>query len=145
MQHEDDCYGSAIASLTLAAPTFAAPVTMTFKNVSTTTTMTVSKISTCGVLSPTPTTVIAGATSSASSTDCGGSVTSSHVKYAMGSKTCEFHISTFYHAADPITGAAAYWERSVPPPTSSGGATCKVVSSSGSITTGAVQAVFSMA
>lgn len=136
---------SAIASLAVAAPALAAPVTMTFKNVSTTTTMTVSNVNTCGVLSPAPVAVAAGNTSAASSTDCGGVASASHVTYAMGSKTCTFHISTIYTQPNPLLGTQGYWTANAST-TPGGGATCAVVSKdvSNLLTTGAFKAVFSM-
>lgn len=134
-----------ISSLAISAPAVAAPVTLTFQNVSTTTTMNVSHVSTCGVLSPPPAAVALGKTSPPSSTDCGSTATSSHVKYAMPYKTCAFHLSTFYTLPNPLTGASGYWTPSALT-TPSGGATCKVVSVdvSNMLTTGAVKAVFSM-
>jgi hypothetical protein len=136
---------SVIASLAIAAPAVAAPVTMTFQNVSTTTPMTVSKINTCGVLLPAPVTVNAGNISAASSTDCGNLVSASHVTYAMGAKACIFHISTIYTPPNPLLGTSGYWTPSAST-TPSGGATCKVVSQdiSNIFTTGAFKAVFSM-
>lgn len=137
---------SAIASFAIASSAFAAPVTMTFKNLSTTTVMRVGTVNACGVLSPLPADVLAGATSPASTTDCGGATSVSHVTYTMGSKRCTFHIATFFTPANPLTGAPAYWTPSLSSPTASGGAICKIVSSdvSSTYTTGAVKAVFSM-
>ena len=117
---------------------------MTFKNVSTTTAMTVSNVNACGVLSPTPQTVLAGNTSPASSTDCGGVASASHVTYAMGSKTCTFHISTIYTQPNPLLGTQGYWTPNAST-TPGGGAICTVVSQDVSnISTGAFKAVFSM-
>ncbi|MGP1665857.1 MAG: hypothetical protein ACTS5I_08125, partial [Rhodanobacter sp.] len=129
----------------IVAPAVAAPVTMTFQNVSTTTTMTVSKINACGVLSPAPVQVFAGNTSAASSTDCGPTLSTAHVTYAMGYKTCEFHLTTIYTSPNPLTGASGYWTPNAST-TPRGGATCKVVSvdMSNIFTTGALKAVFSM-
>jgi hypothetical protein len=137
----------AIAGLSIAVPAVAAPVTMTFKNASTTTVMNVSKVNTCGVLSPTPAKVDVGKTSFASSTDCGSVGSASTVVYSMGTKTCTFNISTIYTAPNymytpPLPG---YWTPKAIA-TGTGGATCAVVSQDASkiLTTGAFAAVFSM-
>lgn len=136
----------AIASLFIAVPAVAAPVTMTFKNVGTTD-MKVSKVNTCGVLSPTPASVLAGKISPASSTDCGGYGSASNVVYTMGTKTCTFIISTFYTPPNPMftPPLAGYWTPKASA-TGTGGATCKVVSQDASkiLTTGAFAAVYSM-
>lgn len=136
---------SAIVSIGIVAPAVAAPVTMTFQNVSTTTTMTVSNVNTCGVLAPAPVTVAFGKTSVASSIDCESVASAAHVTYVMGPKTCAFHISTIYTSPNPITGALGYWTPNVST-TQGGDATCKVVSTdvSNIFVTGAFEAVFSM-
>jgi len=136
-----------IVGLSIAAPAFSASVTMTFKNASTTSSMNVSKVNACGVLSPTPTSVLQGQTSFSSSTDCGASASASSVTYTMGTKTCTFGISTIYTAPNylfnpPIPG---YWTPKAIA-SGTGGATCTVVSQDASkvMTTGAFAAVYSM-
>lgn len=137
----------ALVGLSIAVPAVAAPVTMTFKNVSTTTVMTKYSVNTCGVLSPTPGNVAIGQTSPASSTDCGAVASASTVVYKMGSKTCTFNISTIYTGPNymftpPLPG---YWTPKALA-SGTGGATCTVVSSDVSqiFSTGAFAAVFSM-
>lgn len=129
----------------MTAPAFAATVTMTFQNASTTSDMKVSKVSNCGTLSPTPTTVLAGKTSLPSTGNCYSTSAAAGVTYTMGSKACAFQISTIYTPPNPLLGTSGYWTPSSTA-TASGGATCNVVFKDISkiFTTGDYAATFSM-
>ncbi|MDJ0275965.1 hypothetical protein QLH51_03995 [Sphingomonas sp. 2R-10] len=134
----------AVGAMVAGAPAFAAPVSLSFQNAGTTA-MTVSRVNTCGVLAPTPTTVNIGTTSAVSSTDCGSAASAANVTYRMGTKQCIFRISTIFTPGNPILGTSGYWTPNANTE-ASGGATCRVVSQdvSGVFTTGAFKAVFSM-
>lgn len=136
-----------LASAMIAAPAVSARVSMTFKNESTVSTMTVSKVSACGLFSPDPESLLPGAVSRPSSTDCGGVASVASVIYTMGAKSCTFYISSIYTPPNylfnpPLSG---YWTPTVKA-TSSGGATCRVVSQDISqfFLNGSIGAVFSM-
>jgi|GEM_PF-3381064 len=134
-----------VANLAIAASALAAPVTMTFKNASTTTAMMVTNVNACGNFSPRPQNVAKGTTSSPSRTDCGPAASASHVTYTMGAKSCIFHISTIYTPPNVLLGTKGYWKPNAST-TASGRATCKVVSQdiSNVFTSGAFAAVYSM-
>lgn len=136
---------AAVVNLAIAATAIAAPVTMTFKNASTTTPMVVTNVNACGVFSPKPTDIAKNTTSTASRTDCGPAASAAHVTYTMGAKTCVFHISTIYTPPNVLLGTKGYWKPNAST-TASGRAVCKVVSQdiSNVFTTGAFAAVYSM-
>lgn len=136
---------AAVVNLAIAATAIAAPVTMTFKNASTTTDMAVTNVNACGNFAPTPKNIPKGATSFPSSTDCGPAASAAHVTYTMGAKTCVFHISTIYTPPNVLLGTKGYWKPNAST-TASGRAVCKVVSQDISkvFTSGAFSAVYSM-
>lgn len=129
-----------------STPALAAAVSLTFQNVGTAD-MDVSKVSPCGVFSPTPAKVLAGKTSPKSTaTSCPGNSASTGVIYKMGStKTCSFSVTSLYTPPNPLTGFSGYWTPTTSA-TASGGATCKVVSSdyTNFYTKGDLGAIFSM-
>lgn len=136
-----------LASAMIAAPAVSAPVFMTVKNENTVSTMKVSKVSACGILYPTPQDLGPKEVSDTFSTDCGGSASVISLVYTMGMKSCTFNVSTIYTPPNylfnpPLPG---YWTPSVKA-TSSGGATCRVVSQDPSLyfLNGGFGAVFSM-
>lgn len=131
----------------IAVPAVSGPVTLTFRNLSQTDKMKVSKVTSCGILSPYPKDILPGMTSVPSSTDCGIGLSTASVVYTMGVKSCTFQVTTVYTQPNylfnpPLPG---YWTPTVKA-TSAGGAICRVVSQDASqfFLNGGFGATFSM-
>lgn len=134
-----------VAASIASTPAFAAQVSLKVKNLASKQ-IDVHKTSFCGTLSPAPASIKPGETSAASSTDCGGTVSSAYVDYSNGTDICRFVISTIYTNPNSVTGAAGYWTGSAKASAYTGSPTCKVESTDTSSTasTGDFAAVFSM-
>ncbi|WP_244238118.1 hypothetical protein [Corallococcus terminator] len=116
----------------------AATLTFTVQNKITTSDIINTFTNTCTPIIPSLGTVLAGTTSGMHQLNCGTS-TAVGFRYASGTKTCTFNLSSIYTPANPFLGTSEYWTPSGTA-TSNGStlATCKAtltgIGSSGSYT-----------
>ncbi len=86
----------------------AATITFTIQNKITTGPITNTYQNTCGVIIPSLGPVPANSISSAHQTNCGNN-TAVAFRYANGTKTCAFTLSSIYTPPNPILGTSEYW------------------------------------